>query len=90
MPKALAERPDLWPHLHFYSSAFSQLSTERPLGAMGGCGAVPWSAIDRFAARYGIDDLDMFERFERLIRAQDRVYLADVAERAKNKPPSSK
>lgn len=82
-PRFMADRPELWPHLTLYSEAFGDLSSERPLGAMGGCGSISWSAIDRYAERYGIDDLDDFERFRRMIRAQDRVYLEDVAERAK-------
>lgn len=52
---------------------------------MGGCGPIPWSAIDRYAERYGIDDLDEFERFRRFIRGQDRVYLERAAEEAKGK-----
>lgn len=39
---------------------------------MGGAGPIPFEAIDRYAARYGIDD---FERFHRLIQAMDAVYL---------------
>lgn len=84
-PKALLTRPDLWPHLVHVRNAFSELSSDRPLGAMGGCGPIPWCALDRYADRYGMDDLDEFERFARLIRAQDRVYLADVAEKLKRR-----
>lgn len=57
---------------------------------MGGAGSIPFSAIDRYAARYGIDDLDEFDRFRRMIRAQDRAYLKDAAERMKTKPDKSK
>lgn len=84
-PPALRTRPDLWLHLHFFGNAFRELSSDRPLGALGGCGPIPWTAIERYADRYGIDDLDAFERFGRMIRAQDRVYLTDVAEKLKRK-----
>ncbi|MDP4024462.1 hypothetical protein Q8W71_17695 [Methylobacterium sp. NEAU 140] len=84
-PPALRERPELWPHLAFVSAAFSELSTDRPIGAMGGCGPIPWTAIAGYAERYGLDDLDEFERFGRLIRAQDRIYLADVAKKLERK-----
>ncbi|WP_232629164.1 phage tail assembly chaperone [Methylobacterium sp. Leaf118] len=78
-PAFMAERPELWPHLAFYSEAFADLSADRQLGAMGGAGQVPWSSIDRYADRYEIDDLDDFDRFRRMIRAQDRIYLEHMA-----------
>lgn len=85
VPAFMADRPELEPHLVCYSEAFADLSTDRPLGAMGGAGPIPWSAIDRYAARHEIDDLDEFDRFRRMIRAQDRAYLDHVAEEAKTK-----
>jgi hypothetical protein len=36
---------------------------------------IPFEAIERFAARAGIDDVDEFDRFERLIRDLDGEYL---------------
>lgn len=84
-PAFMLERPDLWPHLVFHSEAFAALSTDRPLGALGGVGAIPWTALDRYAARHGIEDSDEFERFQRLIRVQDRAYLEHAAETAKAK-----
>ncbi|WCS27786.1 hypothetical protein LOK46_13480 [Methylobacterium sp. NMS14P] len=82
-PPALRTRPDLWPHLAYISNAFTELSSDRRLGALGGCGPIPWSSIELYARRLDIADLDEFERFARLIRAQDRVYLADMAEKQK-------
>lgn len=41
-----------------------------------GLGPVPWSAIDRYAERHGIDDPDEYERFVRLIRTLDAAFLA--------------
>lgn len=60
------------------------------MGAFGGAGAVPFSAIDRYAARYGIEDLEEFDRFRRMIRAQDRAYLKDAANRMKNNDKTGK
>lgn len=84
-PAFMVERPEIWPHLLLYSEAFTDLSTDRPLGALGGAGPIPWTALDRYAARHGIDDLDAFERFRRMIRAQDGAYLKHMAEKAKTK-----
>lgn len=61
------------PHLLFQWNAFSQLSPDRSAGF--GLGAIPWTAIDRYAQRHGVDDPDEFERFVRLIRLLDRVFL---------------
>lgn len=33
-----------------------------------GLGPIPWSVINAYADRYGICDIDEFERFVRLIR----------------------
>ena len=64
--------------------AFYALSTDRPyhsagLGAMPG--PIPWSVIDRYAERYGIED---FEEFEILIRGADNGWLEWHSERMKN------
>jgi hypothetical protein len=39
-------------------------------------GPIPFSAIDRYAARYGIDDADEFERFLNVIMAMDGEFRA--------------
>lgn len=58
---------------------------------MGGAGSIPFSSIDRYAVRYGIEDLDEFDRFRRMIRAQDRAYLRDMSERmSKSSKPEKK
>lgn len=61
------------PHLQFHYVAFWELSTDRQIGF--GIGPLPWSAIDRYAGRFGIDDPDEFDRFKRLMRAMDRAFL---------------
>lgn len=41
-----------------------------------GLGAIPWSAINAYAQRYDIDDVEHFEDFAALVRAADAAYLA--------------
>lgn len=73
-------KPDLADGLDWYLGAFWMLSTERPLGAFGGAGRIPFSALDRWAARFGVVDLDAFERLQVLIEALDVEYLKLLAE----------
>lgn len=75
-PKALVERPELADHLVYVWNAFQIVSTDRPSGM--GLAPIPFSAIDRFAMRYGIDGLDEFERLRRLIGEMDRALLDDL------------
>lgn len=81
-------QPDLSPHLVQVWEAFHNLTTERQLGALGGCGPIPWSSIERYARRYGIEELDEFEWFARLIRAVDTAYLVHVASKKPDKGKS--
>lgn len=59
--------------------AFHECSTDRHVGFA--VGPIPFSAIDRYARRYGYDDHDEFRVLLDMIRAMDREYLAIV-----NKP----
>lgn len=61
------------PHLVFHWLAFTALSTDRHVGM--GVGPIPWTAIDRYAVCYGIDDPDERERFERLVRLLDHEFV---------------
>ena len=78
----VATRTDPISHLLLEWEAFGQLSTDRPVGLIRG--AIPWSSIDRYAARYRIEG-EGFERFCRLIRAMDAAYVSHV----KDKPPDA-
>src|SRR5215468_5320837 len=82
MLPCVATRTDPLSHLLLEWEAFAQLSTDRPVGLTRG--AIPWSSIDRYAARHGIDG-DDFNRFCALIRAMDAAYLAYF----KDKQPSA-
>jgi hypothetical protein len=48
-------------------------------------GPIPFSSIDRWALRHGIDDPDEFEFLVRAIRAADKAYLAWAAEELKRR-----
>lgn len=80
-PEALLGRPDIEPHLAPFWDAFQELSTDRHSDSMGGVGEIPFSALDRYAERFGIGDPDEFERLRHLIRAMDREYLDVVQKR---------
>jgi hypothetical protein len=71
----LAERADPEEHLRLEWAAFWDLTTDRQIGFA--TGPIPWSAIDRYAARYRIPD---FDRFSELIRAMDATYLEHIEE----------
>nr|WP_046869357.1 hypothetical protein [Microvirga massiliensis] len=40
-----------------------------------GLGPIPFTAIDAYARRYRIDDVDEFDRFITLVKVQDSEYL---------------
>ena len=52
--------------------AFRELQSDRAV-TMAGLGPIPFTAIDRYAARYGVRD---FDRFCRLIRAMEAAQYA--------------
>ncbi len=54
-------------------AAFWTLSPDRPAGFV--LGHIPFTAIDRYAVRFGINSPDDFCLFLRLIRALDTKYL---------------
>lgn len=66
-------RPDLFPGADEYLNAFWELSTDRPIGMAAG--AIPFTSIDRYAARFGVDDPDEFQSLLRAIRACDGAWL---------------
>ncbi|ODT50260.1 hypothetical protein [Devosia sp. 63-57] len=75
-------------HLQFAWSAWWEVHTDRPMGM--GVGPVPFTALDAYAARFGVTGTDDFEAFRFLIRSLDGVYLKWVAERSKTKPQSGR
>ena len=73
IPRQFSERIDPDPGLYFYADAFWRLNNDRQLGA--GLGPISFLSIDAYGRRYGIDDLDEFDRFLSIIRAMDAEYL---------------
>lgn len=81
IPDDLIEEPELRADLQFGWDAFHRLSSGRPyfVSLAGGiAGEIPFTAIDSYAARYGVTDLDEFEELLFVIKALDRVYLEHV------------
>jgi hypothetical protein len=63
------DRPTLRPELSFYYNAFWILRSDRTLEN----GPIPFTAIDRFADRYGVCGTEAFERLRILVtRMMDR------------------
>lgn len=65
------EKCEVPAHLRYFWDAFWDLATDRPEGVR----AIPFSSLHHYACRYGLDDLDDFERFKALVWAIDRVQL---------------
>ena len=70
-----------------YWIAWHALTSDRPMGAMGGAGRIPWSVIDRYAERNLFDDVDQLSR---ILWAMDDVYLEWMAEQAKARQSANK
>jgi hypothetical protein len=71
--------PDVPVEFQFAYLAFCALSGDREAGF--GQGPIRFTAIDAYARRYHVDDLDEFDQFAADIRLIDGIYL-DVS-----KPP---
>ena len=78
VPKALLDRPNLKRHLLMIWEAFHALNGDRQMGMM--IGPIPFTAIDRYAARHGIAG-EEFQRFHALISAMDTVHQRHLAEK---------
>lgn len=62
-----------------YWTAWHKLTRDRPLGAMGGAGNIPWSSIERYASHDGFDA----DVLARMMWAMDDVYLGWLADQMK-------
>ena len=87
MTKGLITKPeDIEPNisgLEFYTLAFTELSTSRPVGM--GVGAIPFTAIVEYFRVYPVGDLD---EFIEIIRLMDNEYLRLEYEKSKSKQKS--
>ncbi|TDT94550.1 hypothetical protein DFO45_2300 [Azorhizobium sp. AG788] len=77
---ALATMPSLPDHLSLEWEAFWSLDGDRSTG-FSSVGRIPFTAIERYAARLGLTDPDAFRRFRVLIQRMDAAYLAHLAKR---------
>lgn len=66
------DMPELTSDLEWVVEAFWSLSSSRTVSGMGDLGMIPFEAVDRYAARYEVED---FEEFHALIRAMDRAFI---------------
>lgn len=69
--------PALPDEARFAYQAFNELATDRAVGMT--FGLIPFTAIDAYAWRYGIADMDEFERFRILVRAIERERRSAIA-----------
>jgi hypothetical protein len=84
LPDWYLDEPELCESGAFLLRAFDKLTTCRETGF--GVGPIPWTAVDRYAERMGLDP-EMTNVLEDVILALDRTYLA---ERERNKPKMAK
>ncbi len=86
-PAKLEKKPTLPDHLQFTWRAYWALSSDRHIGMAEG--PIPWSAMDRYAIRYGIVSMDDFDFFTLLLKAMDTVYL-EIRSKQMNKKAKGK
>lgn len=84
IPPSIENAPELLPGLEIYYHAFLNLTTDRTFGMAEG--PIPWSAMDRYARRHGIEGFD-FDRFVVIMRIMDTAY-SDYQESRRNKAES--
>lgn len=71
--------------MDFYLTAHGHLSTEKDNGDY-----IPWSAMDRYARRYGMDE-EFFEHFvSAMIKIDQRIAEGRKAEQEKKEKASAK
>ncbi|WP_425339724.1 phage tail assembly chaperone [Methylobacterium platani] len=85
-PPALLQRPELPELASLAWDAFWDLTGERPLG-FGAQGRIPWSAVDRWGARYAIAG-EQFTRLKRIVQALDAAWLEHMNKPADKQPPT--
>jgi hypothetical protein len=75
---AYQPEPGIPPHLLFYWDAFWDLASTDGIG---------FAELDRYAARYGVEGVDEFDRFKTIVRRVNTVW-AEIVTGA-NKPPAA-
>lgn len=72
LPDKILNKPHLLIGLDFYWRAFWECASDRVIGMAEG--PIPWSSIDRWALRYGVEG-DDFERLVLIIKVMDEAYI---------------
>lgn len=75
VPPPLASRPDLEDHLAPVWTAFWDLQGERRISPSGMVRPLPWTAVERWAERFGWADPDGFDWLWSRLQGLDRDYL---------------
>lgn len=73
IPETVSDRPEIRPDLEIYWEAYMDLNGTRASGF--GLGPIPWTALDRFAARHGLDDPEEFQNLKEIVWLVDKEYL---------------
>lgn len=81
LPDAIKGAPRLWPGSENTWHAFTELTTCRQLTGMGPPGMIPWTAVDRYAARHRLTDW-AFDDLLVELREMDEAYLEHLAKKS--------
>lgn len=84
LPEWYLKEPVLVDGDYFYLKAFSELSTGRQIGAMGGVGPISWRDLRDFASEAGLEP-DVAAGFYIVMRSMDDAYLEYQAEESRKK-----
>lgn len=82
LPDFIKNKPTLQAGLDLYYVAFWDLMGDRVTGGTS-LGMIKWSAIDQYAARLGLDDLDEFHRFKTVLHRLDMAYMQSERDKEK-------
>jgi hypothetical protein len=81
--------PDTHPGAGVYLKALDMLAADRPVsvgfGTIITC-QIPFASLVAFAKTYGIEDLDEFDGFVRIVRRLDAQQVAEINEKTNKKP----
>lgn len=87
IPDAIAGAPQLREDLRWYWEAFSDLTTERTPGAMGGPPShIPWRALHAYCAAHGLRG-EAERSFVDVLKAMDDAYLEHACRKLKKDAP---
>jgi hypothetical protein len=77
-----------WAEVRIYLTAFAALSTDRPIGGMGGVFQIPFHCVMWYADRLGLDREQSWAFWE-VIREMDVAFVTTQNEKAEAKRKAS-